>query len=529
MRSFLRATPSRRDVLIGMTGIALVGAVGVDGAFPAAAEAAVFGPGTLFTPPSSAPAPKVLYPRAVQLKSSGSANGTMLATFEQYTNDTPSFPIFRSTNGGSSWTQYSTVIDTANGWGLRYQPFLYELPTAVGNYPAGTVLCIGNSIPSDLSRTKLDVYASRDSGKTWTYVSSIANGGAANASNGQTPVWEPFALVNNGRLSVFYSDQRDPAYGQKLVHQTTTTLTSWGSVVNDIISPRYNDRPGMATIAALPGAQWIMTYEYPGAPGGGYPVYYRISNDPENWVNAPERVLRTTEGEIPASSPYVVWAPGGGPQGTIIVSANNDSALFLNTMNGAQDSWVKVPAPAGGGYSRCLIPLSDSKTVFMVDAGVIGGSSNAVTFGAVELAGAITSGSTYKVLNRNSGLVLGVQNASTAAGAGLLQWNDNGTGDHLWRFERQTSGYWRIRNGNSGLVAGITNQAPDNGTLAVQWTDNGTPDHDWVIVPYPTAGYVFANRATGKRLEIGNASTAIGAAAQQWAYTANSCQAWTLT
>jgi len=29
-------------------------------------------------------------------------------------------------------------------------------------------------------------------------------------------------------------------------------------------------------------------------------------------------------------------------------------------------------------------------------------------------------------------LVLGVQNESTASGAQLLQWTDNGTPDHLW-------------------------------------------------------------------------------------------------
>ena len=39
-----------------------------------------------------------------------------------------------------------------------------------------------------------------------------------------------------------------------------------------------------------------------------------------------------------------------------------------------------------------------------------------------------------KLANKNSGLLLGIQGASTAAGAAANQWNDNGTDDHLWRF-----------------------------------------------------------------------------------------------
>jgi len=54
--------------------------------------------------------------------------------------------------------------DTVNGWGLRYQPQLYVLPQAFGGFEAGTILLGGNSIPGDLSKTKLDIYASTDDG-----------------------------------------------------------------------------------------------------------------------------------------------------------------------------------------------------------------------------------------------------------------------------------------------------------------------------------------------------------------------------
>jgi hypothetical protein len=129
------------------------------------------------------------------------------------------FPIFRSIDGGETWKQISKVTDQVNGWGLRYQPFLYKMPVSVGKYPAGTILCSGNSIPTDLSKTKIDVYASVDKGHSWEFVSHVASGGAAIPDNGVPAIWEPFIMWYDGRIVLYYSDQRDPAHGQKLVHQ----------------------------------------------------------------------------------------------------------------------------------------------------------------------------------------------------------------------------------------------------------------------------------------------------------------------
>jgi len=492
------------------------------------ASAATYGPSTLYTPPADAPTPGSLYARALQLKNSGTANGTMLATFEQYTNGMPVFPVYRSQDSGRTWSKISSVADTVNGWGLRFQPFLYELPTAIGAYPAGTVLAIGNSIPNDSSATKLDVYASTNQGTSWNFVSSIATGGPPSIDPGGTSVWEPFALVNNGRLSVFYADSRDQAHNQKVVHQTTTNLTSWGAVVNDVANPNYADRPGMPVIAALPNGTWIMTYENCGAPEGGCAVYYKISNDPESWQNKTGTVLANTEGAVPGSSPYVAWLPSGGPNGTIAVSTYFNSGLYLNTALGEPGRWVEVPTPVASGYSRALVPLNDGRTLFIIGSGNIG-ARNTVTYGAVDLGGvSVTNNATYTLVNRNSGLVLGVQNASTADGAPALQWNDTRTADHRWKFEQLTNGYWKIRNANSGKVLGITNQSTANGATALQWSDTGTPDHQWVMAPYPGGGYAFVNRVSGKRLEIGGGSTTAGALAQQFGNTNCTCQVWNL-
>jgi len=81
-------------------------------------------------------------------------------------------------------------------------------------------------------------------------------------------VWEPFLMVYNNQLVVYYSDQRDSAYGQKIVHQVSSDLKNWGSVVNDVTNPTYSDRPGMPTVSKMNNGQYFLTYENGGAPEG---------------------------------------------------------------------------------------------------------------------------------------------------------------------------------------------------------------------------------------------------------------------
>ena len=122
---------------------------------------------TIFTPPANYTIPRTLYARTVLLNQDCETDNVLLATWENYgpNNDTnPYTPIYQSLDLGETWSERSRVYDQVNGWGLRYQPFLYEMPQAIGNYSAGTVLLAVNSIPDDLSETQIDIYASTDKG-----------------------------------------------------------------------------------------------------------------------------------------------------------------------------------------------------------------------------------------------------------------------------------------------------------------------------------------------------------------------------
>jgi hypothetical protein len=299
------------------------------------------------------------YARAVRLTSGPAGKSqTMLATYQAF--GSSGFPLFRSDDDGRTWRSYSRIPVS----GVALQPCLYELPRAFAGLPKGALLFACNNF-GNFSSTAIQLYVSTDRGITWTFRSTVATGGAPSTTNGATPVWEPFLLLHKGKLICYYSDQRDPKYGQKLAHQTSRDLRTWGRVVNDATGTAYAERPGMTTVARMRGDLWIMTYEFgepddpahPNQDEYSYRVHYRIAKDPERFRFARDTPLLDQDGGAPNGAPVVSWSDSGGRDGTIIVTGNDDEDFFINRHRGDPRRWTRLSTPMPAGYSRFTIPL----------------------------------------------------------------------------------------------------------------------------------------------------------------------------
>ncbi|GAB1317103.1 hypothetical protein MFIFM68171_07313 [Madurella fahalii] len=333
--------------------LAVAAGASLTAARPAPPPSHTFTNRTIYDPPDGG---RASYPRVAELR-----DGTLLVTASirggSFSDGLPSFPIFESKDGGLSWKWVSNLTDQVNGWGMSAQPALLELREPLGGFRPGTILASGNSWSSN--GTRIDLYASTDKARSWEFVSHVAQGGRPNTTNGATPIWEPFLLTYNHELICYYSDQRDPEHGQKLAHQRSKDLKSWGPVVNDVRYDEYLARPGMTVVAKVESInKWIVVFERPignsSSYGSNYPVHYRLADKPTEFDSAESIPIVIGGTFAPNASPYVVWSPVGGPNGTIVVSDADHSEVYTNRRGGDPDAWEIHPTGQPPAYSRAL-------------------------------------------------------------------------------------------------------------------------------------------------------------------------------
>jgi pectate lyase len=134
----------------------------------------------------------------------------------------------------------------------------------------------------------------------------------------------------------------------------------------------------------------------------------------------------------------------------------------------------------------------------------------------------------YKLVNRFTGKVLDVAARSTANGALVQQWSDNGGANQQWRLVATDSGYYTLINRNSGLAMEVANWSTASGAQIQQWAGNGGAWQQWRLVDAGGGLFAVENRNSRLVLDVAGASTADGAKIQQWGYSQSAWQQWRL-
>jgi len=134
------------------------------------------------------------------------------------------------------------------------------------------------------------------------------------------------------------------------------------------------------------------------------------------------------------------------------------------------------------------------------------------------------SGAYYRFLNVNSGEAMDVNGASTASGAGIIQWPQNGGNNQQWAISTNGS-YYVITNRNSGDVLDVNGASTTNGAGIIQSPSNGGNNQQWTLTSVSTGVYKAINRNSGLALDL---STASGATIIQGPWSGASTQQWTI-
>jgi rhamnogalacturonan endolyase len=134
----------------------------------------------------------------------------------------------------------------------------------------------------------------------------------------------------------------------------------------------------------------------------------------------------------------------------------------------------------------------------------------------------------YRLINRNSGKALDVEESSTANGANIIQWADTGGINQQWRIISLGGGYYTLTAQHSGQVLDVNGRSTADGADVIQWPSTGATNQQWLIENMGGGNYRLTARHSGKCLTVLNGSTADGANVEQRTDGGNNWQRWQL-
>jgi hypothetical protein len=321
------------------------------------------------------------YPRVIRLTS-----GAILASVTTNIGPDGAGVISASTDNGRTFHQLATIKDpaAAGGGGICCST-LYELPSSVGQLPAGTVLWVntsGYAAAEGTRSVKQRLWASADRGVTWRFLSDVA------VSPNQFSTWEPsLSVAADGTLVAFYSDETDKAnHDQKLVQVRSADGVHWTDYRETVVSDHWGVRPGMINAIRLPDRTYFMTYEVCNNDKVHLcSAYFRRSADGWDYGDPHDlgTLVLTADGKHGRHTPVPVWSPGPGRAGTILLitemlvkdggalDAGNGGTILANDNRG-DGPWYEIPAPimVSGvdnegcrNFSPALLPATDGRSV----------------------------------------------------------------------------------------------------------------------------------------------------------------------
>ncbi|PWI42771.1 alpha-galactosidase [Streptomyces sp. ICBB 8177] len=287
------------------------------------------------------------------------------------------------------------------------------------------------------------------------------------------------------------------------------------------------------------------------------------------------RLLRVTPatGSHPAALSYALVNDATGEYLDVAgASAADGAGIVQSAPNGAADQrWLLLPAgdgtytvenvasgkvlhvPARGGSGAQLIQSADDHAAgshwnavrgadgtYQLTAGsdglaadtqggaVVQAPTSSATTQRWTLVPEPDPGTAYELVNGASGGRMDVDGDSTADGAKVLQWQENGQADQRWTFASAGGGAYTVTNANSGKLLNVPGPTTAEGTQLIQYHDDGNSNSRWTLVDAGPDAVQLRSVYDGDLVDLDNSSLSDGAAVLQWPADSGTNQTWTL-
>ena len=210
-----------------------------------------------------------------------------------------------------------------------------------------------------------------------------------------------------------------------------------------------------------------------------------------------------------------------GTDGEVFLSRSLASVTWTDMGNlGISLEWYNWPVDSVNLRGRQIIGQSFRLYSADNDYRGIGTQYWPMSLTSDQGASPVDSTAYYQLIDRKSGMALGVAGGSTAAGASVIKETPQNpaTAEELWQFVSNRDGFYHIVNKNSGLALGIAGGSNNGawGSDLVQWSYGGSLDQMWCIEPSESGYYKLCSRNSDQVLGIASPDNRSGIAATTW-------------
>jgi hypothetical protein len=381
----------------------------------------------------------------------------------------PAFMVRAYNNAGGNYGSYST--DSGSSW------------TKFASIPSGTTKGANIAVSADGNRIlwapegAAAVYYSIDRGSSWTASSGIPAGLKPVADRVNSQKFYAYDALN-GR--VYVSTNGGASFSiQATGLPTVPSYQLWLARIK--------------TVFGVEGDIWLVN------PSG---VYHSTNSGTSfTQVSSAQNAKAVSFGKAASGKTYPAVYIVGNVNGTYGFYRSDDTGATWTRINDDQHQYGTVVTITGD-------PRVYGRLYF-------GGNGRGIIYADIQSSSSIVSGATYRVIARHSNQLMDVVGASTADGAQVDQWPNNGATNQQWVITSVGGGYYTFKAVHSGKNLDINGFSSADGAKVQQWTA-GTGTNQQFQLIYMGGGYFqIKARHSGKCLDVANASTANGALIQQ--------------
>ncbi|WP_207793267.1 alpha-L-fucosidase [Nocardioides acrostichi] len=221
-------------------------------------------------------------------------------------------------------------------------------------------------------------------------------------------------------------------------------------------------------------------------------------------------------------------------------TGGSDGDITAATISVSTDgtTWTQVASPSWAADNKPKLAEWSNRNVGFVKMTVTAASGNYANVNDLRIGGrsvkptlvsrTVSTGTTYRLVNRNSGLVLDVYYYGTANGTNIQQYTWTGAACQKFAFVDAGDGFMKLKDQNSGKLVEVAGLSRATGGNVGLWADASCYQQHWAITPVGGGYVIMTNRFSGLVMAGTSSSTAAGANVEQAEYDGSTRCQWQL-